>query len=433
MATVYIGMTADIVHPGLINIIQRGAELGEVTVGLLTDSAIADYKRIPYMSWEQRNDVVANIKGVSRVVPQDEWSYAPNIRTYRPDYFIHGDDWVSGPMVKFRSEALEALNDCGGQLIEIPYTRGLSSGAIALDAVTLGSTPEMRRRHLQRAIQSKPIVKLMEAHNPLSALIVEEVSEEVEGKMHSFDGFWSSSLTDSTVRGKPDIEAVDISTRLAAVNDIFEVTTKPLVMDADTGGKLEHFEMHVRAMERLGISAVIIEDKTGLKRNSLFGTEVAQTQESIEVFSEKIRAGVQAATDPSFMVIARVESLILNKGQKDALTRADSYVDAGANAVMIHSRLNNPDEVFEFAKSFKSSHPDIPLVSVPTSYNKTTDLQLADAGFNVVIYANQLLRAAYPAMRETAKSILRAGRSYEADKQIISINEILRLIPGTAP
>ncbi len=433
MATVYIGMTADIVHPGLINIIQRGAEFGEVTVGLLTDSAIADYKRIPYMSWEQRKDVVASIKGVAKVVPQNEWSYAPNIREFRPDFLIHGNDWVSGPMVRFRSEALEALEDCGGQLIEIPYTKGLSSGAIALDAVTLGSTPELRRRHLLRAIQSKPIVRLMEAHNPLSALIVEEVSEEVEGQLRSFDGFWSSSLTDSTVRGKPDIEAVDVSTRLAAINDIFEVTTKPLVIDADTGGKLEHFEMHVRAMERLGISAVVIEDKTGLKRNSLFGTEVAQTQESIEGFCDKIRAGVQSASDPSFMVIARIESLILNMGQKDALTRADSYVNAGAHAVMIHSRSSEPDEVFKFARSFRESHPKVPLVSVPTSYNKTTDLQLADAGFNVVIYANQLLRAAYPAMREVAQSILRAGRSYESDEKIISINEILRLIPGTAP
>lgn len=433
MVAVYIGMTADIIHPGLIRIIQHGTQFGAVTVGLLTDGAIGEYKRIPYMSWEQRRDVVANIKGVTDVVPQSEWSYAGNIMKIRPDYLIHGDDWVRGPMVKYRMEAIDALQKYGGQLIEIPYTQGVSSGAIALDAVSIGSTPEIRRRHLMRSIESKPLVRLMEAHNPLSALIVENVFEEVEGKIRSFDGFWSSSLTDSTVRGKPDIEAVDISTRLAGINDIFEVTTKPLVMDADTGGKLEHFEMHVRAMERLGISAVIIEDKTGLKRNSLFGTSVAQTQESTEVFSEKIRAGVQAANDPSFMVIARIESLILNMGQKDALDRADKYVDSGANAIMIHSRLDEPDEVMKFAELFRKTHSRIPLVSVPTSYNKTTDLQLLDAGFNVVIYANQLLRAAYPAMRDTARTILRAGRSFEADERLISIDEILKLIPGTAP
>lgn len=431
MATVYIGMTVDILHHGHINIISEARKHGEVMIGLLTDAAVADHKRLPYLTFEHRKAILENISGVSRVVPQNEWDYAPNLRAYKPELMIHGDDWLEGPLAPYRARALAALAEYGGRLIEVPYTQGVSSKTILGQMQALGTTPEIRRHTLKRLLDVKPISRFIEAHNPISALIAEHVSIERNGGIRQFDGFWSSSLTDSTVRGKPDIEAVDIASRLANINDIFDVTTKPLIMDADTGGKPEHFELHVRSMERLGISATIIEDKTGLKKNSLFGNDVVQSQDDIPHFCEKIRAGRAARVSEDFMVIARIESLILEQGMDDAIARARAYVDAGADGIMIHSRRKTPDEVFEFARLFRQDFPSTPLVSVPTSYNSVTEAQLAEHGFNIVIYANHLLRAAYPAMEKVARQILEHGRTAEVDKELMDINAILELIPGT--
>ncbi|MCB0394509.1 MAG: phosphoenolpyruvate mutase [Bdellovibrionales bacterium] len=429
--TVYIGMTVDILHHGHINIIEKGREYGEVTIGLLTDVAVADHKRLPYLSWENRKRILENIAGVSKVIPQDTWDYSPNIEKLKPDFMIHGTDWLDGPLAPYRERALNALNSYGGKLIEVPYTKDVSSSSMHEQMQALGTTPDIRRRTLRRLLASKPISRFMEAHNPISGLIVEHSRVDLDGKIREFDGFWSSSLTDSTARGKPDIEALDINSRLSNINDLFDVTTKPLIMDADTGGKIEHFELHVRSMERLGISAAIIEDKTGLKKNSLFGTDVEQTQDDIPSFCEKIKAGRKARVSDDFMVIARIESLILDKGMKDAVARAEAYADVGVDGIMIHSRKKEPDEVFEFAKIVKKNFPSLPLVCVPTSYNKTTEQQLADNGFNVVIYANHLLRAAYPAMKSVALEILKHGRSAEADSKLMNIKDILELIPGT--
>lgn len=431
MKTVYVGMTVDILHHGHINILEEARKHGKVIVGLLTDAAIADYKRLPYLNYDQRKRIVQNIAGVSQVVPQNQWDYGPNIQKYRPDFMVHGSDWLDGPLQKFRDLAIKALSEYGGKLIEIPYTQGVSSSAMLEDLRSLGITSEARRSSLKRLLHAKPMLRFLEAHSPLSSLLVENCKLVDEGKVREFDGFWSSSLTDSTHMGKPDIEALDISSRLMNINSIFEVTTKPLIMDADTGGKPEHFEMNVRSMERLGISAVIIEDKTGLKKNSLFGNDVEQTQEDPKSFSEKIRAGRGARLSADFMVIARIESLILEKGMQDAIDRAMTYVDAGADGIMIHSRRKQPDEIFEFAKLFRSAYPSVPLISVPTSYNQVYDHVLGEHGFNIVIYANHLLRASYPAMREVVNSILKHGRSVEVDEQLIGINEILELIPGT--
>jgi phosphoenolpyruvate phosphomutase len=344
---------------------------------------------------------------------------------------VHGDDWLEGPLAPYRDRALAALAEYGGRLIEIPYTQGVSSNAMITQLRGLGTTPDIRRHTLKRLLAAKPISRFIEAHNPISALIAEHASVEKDGKIRQFDGFWSSSLTDSTARGKPDIEALEINSRLSNINDIFDVTTKPLIMDADTGGKLEHFELNVRSMERLGISATIIEDKTGLKKNSLFGNDVAQNQDDIGSFCDKIRAGRAARVSDDFMVIARIESLILDKGMNDAIERAQAYAAAGVDGIMIHSRKKTPDEVFEFARLFKADFPTLPLVCVPTSYNTVTEDILAEHGFNVVIYANHLLRAAYPAMQHVAREILRNGRSLEVDKDLMGINEILELIPGT--
>lgn len=429
--TVYIGMTVDILHHGHTNIIAEARKHGEVVIGLLTDAAIAGHKRLPYLRWEHRKQIIENIAGVSRVVPQETWDYAPNLRKYRPDIMVHGTDWLSGPLAPYRARALAALAEYGGRLVEVPYTDGVSSSAMAQQLQSFGTTPDLRRATLRRLLAAKQISRFIEAHNPISALISEHSRVEVDGRIREFDGFWSSSLTDSIAKGKPDIEALEINTRLAGINEIFDVTTKPLIMDADTGGKLEHFELNIRSMERLGISATIIEDKTGLKKNSLFGNEVKQSQEDIESFCDKIRAGRAARVSDDFMVVARIESLILDKGMDDAMTRAEAYAAAGVDAIMIHSRASVPDEVYEFARCFRQSFSSLPLVSVPTSYNAATEDELAEHGFNIVIYANQLMRAAYPAMRQVAQEILRHGRSLEVDKDLISIKEVLELIPGT--
>lgn len=431
MPTVYVGMTVDILHHGHINILEHAAQYGEVIVGVLTDAAVAMHKRQPYLTFEQRKKIVENIKGVSRVVAQEEWDYAPTLRKLRPDVMIHGDDWQRGHQRLYRERAIAAMNEWNGKVVEIPYTQGVSGRQIYDQLRTLGTTPDMRRDALRRAIAAKGLVSIMEVHSPLSALIVENARVTLNGRVHEFDGFWSSSLTDSTVRGKPDTETVDISTRLQGIDEIFEVTTKPLIMDADTGGQPEHFYLHVKSMERLGISAVIIEDKTGLKKNSLFGNDVAQTQDSIKAFSSKIAMGKQAKLTNEFMIIARIESLILEKGMADALARAKAYCEAGADGIMIHSRQKSPDEVLEFCAKFRNFTQELYLVVVPTSYDTITEKELKQAGVNVCIYANHMLRAAYPAMMETAKDVLRTGRALEASERCLSIQQILELIPGT--
>ena len=428
MKKVYVGMSADLIHPGHINILKEATKLGEVIVGLLTDKAIASYKRLPYMTYEQRKEVIENIKGVSKVIPQETLDYRPNLRKIKPDYVVHGTDWKEGVQAKVREQVIETLKEWGGKLVEPEYTKGISSTQLNQSLKEIGTTPDIRRARLRRLINAKEIVRIMEVHNALSALIVENIKGD---NGIEFDGMWSSSLTDSTAKGKPDIEAIDISSRVNTVNEIFEVTTKPMIFDADTGGIAEHFVFTVRTLERLGVSAVIIEDKTGLKKNSLLGNEVFQTQETIENFCYKIQLGKKAQITNDFMIIARIESLILEKGINDALNRAKAYVKAGADGIMIHSRKKEADEILEFCSIFKKEYPQIPIVAVPTSYNKITAKDLAKAGVNIVIYANHMLRAAYPGMITTAKSILENDRSFEIEKELLPIKEILNLIPGT--
>lgn len=427
--TVYVGMSADLIHPGHINILKRAAELGDVTIGLLTDAAIASYKRLPHMTFEQRKAVVENLKGVVAVVPQDTLDYVPNLERFKPDFVVHGDDWRSGVQSQTRQRVIDALAEWGGRLVEVAYTEGISSTQLNQSVKQIGTTPAVRLSRLRRLIDSKPIVRILEAHSGLTGLIIENTTVEVDGRKQEFDGMWSSSLTDSTARGKPDIEAVDISSRLGTINELFEVTTKPLIFDGDTGGKPEHFTFTVRSLERLGVSAVIIEDKEGLKRNSLFGTEVEQTQSSIEDFSARIAIGKKAQITDDFMIIARIESLILERGMDDAIRRAEAYIEAGADGIMIHSRQKTPDEVFEFCRLFDKLPTRVPLVVVPTSYHQVTEQELADRGVNVVIYANHLLRAAYPQMTKVAQSILTHSRALEADPLLAPIKDALAIIP----
>lgn len=430
MKQVYVGMSADIIHKGHLNILNEAAKLGEVTVGLLTDAAIASYKRMPFMTFEERKSVVESLKQVSKVVTQEQLDYVPNLEKFKPDYVVHGDDWREGVQKATRERVINCLKQWGGVLHEVPYTNGISSTKLNKAIQEVGTTPERRLSSLRRLLEIKPLIRICEVHNGMTGSIVEKTSV-VTDKAYEFDGMWGSSLTDSTARAKPDIEAVDISARLKLIDQIFEVTTKPLIFDGDTGGIPKHFQFTVRSLERLGVSAVIIEDKTGLKKNSLFGNEVAQTQDSIDNFCEKIHAGKQAQVTEDFMIIARIESLILEKGIQDAIERAKAYIKAGADGIMIHSRKKDPAEIFEFCKIYNELPNRKILVVVPSSFNSVTEETLQGHGVNVVIYANQLLRAAYPAMLSVAQSILKNHRSLECDSSLMPIKEILNLIPGT--
>ncbi|MFO0417435.1 MAG: phosphoenolpyruvate mutase [Pseudomonadota bacterium] len=430
MKSVYVGMSADLLHPGHINILNRARELGDVTVGLLTDRAIATYKRVPYMTFDQRKAVIESVKGVSRVVPQETLDYVENLERYRPDYVVHGDDWRTGVQAKTRQRVIDTLAKWGGELIEFPYTQGVSSTAFNAAIKEVGTTPEIRLRSLRRMLEVKPLLRFLDIHNALSGLIIEHTAIETHEGRREFDGMWASSLTESTAKGRPDIEAVDISARMTTLNEVIEATTKPIVFDGDTGGQPEHFFFTVRTLERLGVSAVIIEDKKDLKRNSLLGTDVPQTQDSIDAFSRKITLGKQSQATEDFMIIARIESLILKKGMDDAVTRAEAFLAAGADGIMIHSREKSPVEVLEFCQIYNRFSNRKPLVVVPSSYNSITEAELLKAGVNIVIYANHLLRAAYPAMINTAKSILTHGRSAECDSQLMPLQQILNLIPG---
>jgi phosphoenolpyruvate phosphomutase len=429
---VYVAMSADLIHPGHINLLNEAAKLGSVTVGLLTDSAIASYKRLPYMNFEQRRIVVQSLASVSRVVPQETLDYVPNLKVLKPKFVVHGDDWREGVQKETRQRVIDALANWGGELVEVEYTKGISSTKLIGAVKDVGTTPAIRLSRLRRLLEAEVLVKAIEAHNGLSGLIVENTVVNKNGRDVEFEAMWLSSLTESTSRGKPDIEAVDVTSRLQTVNEICEVTTKPIIYDGDTGGQPEHLAFTVRNLERLGVSAIIIEDKEGLKRNSLYGTEVTQTQSTIENFSERISAAKAAQVTTDFMVIARIESLILDAGMEDALARAHAYVTAGADGIMIHSRKSTPEEILEFCRLFRKINPSTTLVVVPTSFSKIFEEELINEKVNVVIYANHLLRAAYPRMIETAQAILENSRSFEAEKSIATFSEILSIVPGNS-
>lgn len=429
---VYIAMSADFLHNGHIKIINEGKKYGDVIIGLLTDEAIATYKRLPLLDYKTRKQIIENIKGVTKVIPQKELSYTKNLEKLKPEYVIHGDDWRTGIQSEIREEVIEQLKLWNGKLIEIPYTDGVSCSALENKTRLLNSTPDIRRSKLRKLLKIKKPIRTLEASNGLTGLIVEnaKVHSENEVKIKEFDAMWISSLCDSTFKGKPDIELVDLTSRVNTINEIMEVTSKPIILDGDTGGKVEHFVYNVKTLDRMGVSAIIIEDKTGLKKNSLFGTEVEQTLEDIDIFSEKIKAGKAAQVTEDFMIFARLESLIAGKGMDDALNRARKYLTAGADGIMIHSKEKNGEEIKEFLAKFRKEYKNVPVILVPTTYNHLTEQELVNMGANIVIYANHLLRSAYPAMLKTAETILKHERSLEADVNCTSIKDILTLIPG---
>lgn len=428
MKTVYTCFCTDVIHDGHLNIIKEAKKFGSVTIGALSDKALIRYNKFPTISLDERIKLYESLEGVDRVVVQNSMMYDDVIPELKPDYVVHGDNWANGPESAIRANVIKLLEQYGGELAEVPYTYNENVKKIDQRLKEKLSMPEYRRRRLRDLINMCPIVKTIEAHSGLTGLIAEKTVVENNGKLDQFDAMWVSSLCDSTDRGKPDIELVDMSSRLRTINDIMEVTTKPIILDGDTGGLTEHFVYNVRTLERMGVSAVIIEDKTGLKKNSLFGTEVEQTQDSIENFSAKIAAGKKAQLTDDFMIIARIESLILERGMEDALTRAKAFVEAGADGIMIHSRKKSPAEIFEFCDKFREIDSTTPLVVVPTSFNTVTEEELSAHGVNIVIYANQLMRAAFPAMTKTAETILKTHRALEADEMLMPFKDIITLI-----
>ena len=426
--TVYVGLAADILHKGHINILKTANSYGEVTVGLLTDQAIASYKNIPYLDYNKRKVVIENIKYVKKVIPQNTLDYVHNLKLIKPDYVVHGDDWKTGVQKYTRSRVIKTLKKWSGKLIEPKYTKNISSTLIKKEMTNIISSPENRVSRLKRLMNSKDIVRILESHNSLTGLIIEQTSIIKNKKMIEFDGMWSSSLTDSATKGKPDNSSVDFSSRISSLNEMMDATSKPLVFDADNGGQLEHLPFLIRSLERTGTSAIIIEDKIGLKKNSLFKNQSDTKQDKPKIFAKKIEKICNLRSSKDFMVIARIESFIVGKGIIDALKRAEIYSKAGADAILIHSKEKSPSEIFAFAREFKKSKKFIPLVSVPSTYSKVYEKDLIKNGFKIVIYANQLLRAAYPAMQNAAKTILDKSRAFEIDKKIIPIKEIINLI-----
>ena len=425
---VYIPMAVDILHSAHINILKKAKKYGKVIVGLLTDKAISEYKKLPLINYDERFKILSGIKFVDQVIEQASWDCSDNIKKIKPDYFIHGDDWKVGIQKNLRNKVIQSLKKNNGKLIEVPFTKNISSTEIKNKMLKLDISSDNRVSRLKRLINAKDIVKILESHNSLTGLIIENLKISKTNSYVEFDGMWSSSLTDSATKGKPDNSSVDFSARLASLNDMMEVTTKLLVFDADNGGQLEHLRFLVRSLERAGASAIIMEDKIGLKKNSLFKNQTGAKQDKPEIFAKKIKLICNSRKNKDFMVVARIESFILGKGLSDALKRAEIYSKAGADAILIHSKEKTPNEIFSFAKAFKKSKNFIPLVSVPSTYSKVYEKDLINNGFKLVIYANQLLRAAYPAMQSTARKILENSRAFEAEKKIIPIKEIINLI-----
>jgi len=427
--TVYMCFSTDVIHGGHISIINKAARLGKLIIGVLSDEAVSSYKRFPLVAYDQRKTVFENINGVYKVIEQKELSYSKNLRELKPTYVVHGDDWKTGFQKTIRDEVTSVLAEYGGKLVEFPYSNGEEFIELDKRSRMRLSMPDVRRGRLRKLIDLKGCVSALEAHSGITGLIAENTTVLQDGKTYQFDAMWVSSLCDSTAKGKPDIELVDMTSRFRTIDDIMEVTTKPIIFDGDTGGLTEHFVYTVKSLERMGVSMVIIEDKTGLKKNSLFGTEVEQTQDSIENFCEKIKAGKNAQKTSEFMICARIESLILERGMEDALERAFAFAGAGADAIMIHSRKKDPDEIFEFVKKFRAKDSITPIVVVPTSFNTVTEEEFKARGVNVVIYANQLTRSGFPAMQKAAQTILENHRAKEADDMCMSIKEIITLIP----
>ncbi|MDR1952205.1 MAG: isocitrate lyase/phosphoenolpyruvate mutase family protein [Elusimicrobiota bacterium] len=430
MKKIYLGMSADLLHPGHLNIIERARKLGgQLIVGLLTDKAVASYKRLPYMSFEQRKVIIENVKGVDEVVPQDTLDYTENLEKIKPNFVVHGDDWKSGVQSAVRQKVIEVISKWGGELIEVPYTEGISSTKLNKALKEIGTTPSLRSQKLKRLIDNKDIVRVIEAHNGLTSLIAENVFISENNQRREFDAMWISSLTQPVAKGKLNNGYLDVTTRILTIFDMLDITTKPIIYDGSNGGQIEHFVSTIKSLESLGVSAITINDK--INNNNLSKNGFFDGQDSIENFSQKIAAGKRAQTGENFMIFAKIESLIFDKSLDDAIDRTKAYIQSGADGIMIHWKKESFEEVKEFCQCYNSLGYLKPLIAMPSYYCQVKEEELIKNNVKIVIYANQLLRAAYPAMIKTAQSILENHRAKEAsDKYCIPIKEIINLIPG---
>ena len=415
---VYVGMSADIIHPGHLNILHEAQKYGRVIVGVLTDEAIASYKRLPYLNYEQRAMVVKDLKGVSEVIPQTTLDYRPNLEKIRPDYVVHGDDWKQGVQAKTRQDIIDKLAEWGGVVVDIPYTKGISSTMLNERLKEIGTTPDIRLKRLKRLLGAKKMVRICESHSGLTGLIIENTVVTVNNMKHEFDAMWAGSFTDSASKGKPDIDTVDLTTRLHELNDSLEVTTKPIVFDGLTGGEADRFVFAVRTLERLGISAIVIKDSLEKRHSAL---------EDIVVFCNKIQSGKHAQLTDDFMIIARCDSLIAGDSVRKAVERSMAYVKAGADGIMIHSQ-DGPEQIRNFCMEFRKAEPKVPVFVMPSTYSEVYEDDIIKWGANAVIYANNLLRSSYPAMVNCAETILRNGRAFEADSICVAKEEIQRIV-----
>jgi len=280
---------------------------------------------------------------------------------------------------------------------------------------------------LKKLIEEKGFVRLIEVHNGLSALIAQMCSVKKEENVIEYDGFWESSFTDSASKGIPDAEIVGYDSRLVTIDEILNVTSKPMIIDGDTGGSAAQFEYLVRKLGRLGVSGIIIEDKMFPKRNSL-DKDAKQILEDPEVFSQKIQRGQEVKLGEDFFIIARIESLIAGRSLNDAVSRARQYIIAGADGIMIHSKKDTPNDILSFASEYEKICIELKrrpiLVCVPTTYNLITDKELHDHGFNVIIHANQMLRAAHKSMKKVSEVMLRNDRGFEAEALCSPVSEV---------
>ena len=418
--TVYVGITGDIIHPGIINIIQKGAKYGRLIVGLLSNEAIATHKRIPYLTYEQRKAVIENIKGVSEVVPQEEWSYVPNLLKLKPDYIIHGDDWKTNYLKGIREEVFEVMKKIGGEVIEIPYTKGINSSQLFESTTNNGITAVQRLQSLRQLMNYKPIIRIMEANSGLSGLIIENLKVEKEDGIQRFDGIFIN-LLDSNPLGISEQESSTFTSKLNTVTDILECTTKPIIYGGYTSDNYENVTFTIEKLELMGISAIIIEDKFKNKQ------ELCNEDE----FCLKIKEGKKAQTNPDFMIIAGIKELILGKNIDDALKKALTSIKAGADGILISSNQKNGDDIKEFCLKLRKENKNIPIVLIPTAYDQFTEKEFAEWGANIIIYVDYLKKATYPAMKKCAETILKSERSLEVNEMCMPIKEILNLIPGT--
>ena len=418
----YIALSDDILTKSNIEIIKKSSKYGFVIIGLMSDNAINEYKSAPLLNFNQRKLIAENLKNVHKVVEQKTRDYTDNLIKYKPKYVIHKKNhWSKGHQKKIRDKIISTISKWSGKLLEFKTKEEFNTDIIQ-------TNPDLRRNKLVRLINSKKIVRLLESHSSLSALIIEKLKVDVKNISEEFDGLWCSSLADSAVRAKPDNQSVDLTTRVNSLNDILETSTKPIMFDADNGGSLEQLPYVVKNLERLGVSAMVMEDKVGSKKNSLFDDQSGSKQDTISNFCKKLKLASKSRVTNDLLIVARIESFILNKGISDALKRAEAYSRAGADLILIHSKAKTAKEIFSFSKLYKKSKYFKPMVCVPSTYSDTHEKDLIINGFKVVIYANHLLRSIYPAMIKTAKSILKNKKSRNIERNISSVKEIISLI-----